>query len=364
MWAPPRQWQVCVLTRNQVLIAAVLLLPAFSRVSAADAEEPIYGGLGLTLGEVLEHASYGAEIATVPSLNLIEASTKLAPGTHHPWHYLSRLNLPRPLREISNSSYVMLNDETQIMHIVNVSHVKGCDNEFAWLKATLAKKYRVQSDVETEPANHYQRSLNIDFLSKQIYVHCGPELVIGYLDNMLIEAWREMRKTEVESRQGHLPAVAKSRLLIKQRKIVSFANTFAMGDRFHLDGAFGIQFRTPFAKNSKQAFPIDQPFYAGLPDLPKPFDQGEIQLVISPKKHPIVIRGIFDDIKFELLANALKEKYGMPSKNTPRHIIHKIGNSRAIVKKLSESKVELAFIDTHAQAEQRRRLWEQESDGL
>ena len=140
--------------------------------------------------------------------------------------------------------------------------------------------------------------------------------------------------------------------------------SFTIGDQFRLEGAFGVQFQRPFAKNSTQKFPTDQPFYAVLPNLPAPFDQGEIQLVISPDKHPIVIRGTFQELTFDEVGEALKAKYGTPMKASNRHIIHKVSGNHAIVKKLSEETIELAFIDTLAQTQQRQRLWEKESEGL
>ena len=94
-----------------------------------------------------------------------------------------------------------------------------------------------------------------------------------------------------------------------------------------LYGAFGIYFKRQFAARSTQQFPIDQPFYAVLPNLPEPFVDGEILLTISPEGHPIVIRGTFDNLDFEYIAKALKAKYGTPMKASSRHIIHKVSGN-------------------------------------
>ena len=153
-------------------------------------------------------------------------------------------------------------------------------------------------------------------------------------------------------------------MVLARRRAMRFANEFTLGDQYRLDGAFGIEFGRPFAKNSSKRFPIDEPFYVVLPHLEDPFRTGDIALEISPKRHPVTIRATFQDISFDVLADALKAKYGTPSKSTTRHIIHPVGSKRAILKRLDQKRVELAFIDTVAQKAQRERLWRKESEGL
>ena len=335
---------------------------------AAEAEEPIYGGLGVVFGTPLEAQAYGAEIHDVPEsalpANRSANFSELEPGTPLPWRYFNAASLPRPLRKTPTQSFVMMNEALEPMRVISRSEVKGCGDDFDWLKATLTKKYQVQGDAEVTPEAPYERNIRIVFLSKQIEVRCGPRIVIDYMDTTLIRAWANQQTKRHEVYRRDLAAIDKRRMVMHRRQAIKFADTFTLGDQFRLEGAFGIQFQRPFAKNSTQKFPVDEPFYAVLPDLPSPFDQGDIQLVISPEKHPIVIRGTFHDMAFDDIAEAFKAKYGYPMKTSPRHIIHKISGNHAILKKMSEDTIEVAFIDTNAQKEQRERLRDKESEGL
>jgi hypothetical protein len=334
---------------------------------AASAEQPIYGGLGLTFGDALSPDDYGAEIEVIPESNLpANRSIKLPlfePGATLPWRQFNAINLPRPLRKSPTESFVMLNHALEPMRVISRTDIKDC-KDFDWMKTTLTKKYNVQGDAEIEAESPYKHALRIEFLNKQIDVRCGPVMVIDYLDASLIERWSSVQQRRYAVHLREEAAIDKRRLVLKRRTSIKFADSFTIGDQFRLEGAFGVQFQRPFAKNSTQKFPVDQPFYAVLPDLPAPFDQGEIQLVISPDKFPIVIRGTFHDLTFEQVGQALKAKYGTPLKASNRHIIHKVSGNHAIVKKLSEQTIELAFIDTGAQTQQRQRLWEKESEGL
>ncbi len=337
-------------------------------VCAENAEKPIYGGLGVEFGRTLDALSYGAEVKVVPEralpANQEMLLPELQPGAIYPWRVYSAPNLPRPYRDKTNSSYVMLNAAGEPLRVISRVQQQGCGDEFEWLKSTLTKKYDVSSDIEITAPAPYQRALRVNFLAKQIDVRCGPRTVIEYLDASALADWATAQRKQFAAYQRELSDIDKRRMVMNRRRSMKFADSFTVGDEYRLEGAFGIQFQKPFAKNSTQQFPIDAPFYAVLPNLPEPFDRGDIQLVISPERYPIVIRGTFRDLAFDDVANAFKAKYGQPMKASSRHIIHKVSGNHAIVKKLAEDTVELAFIDTAAQAEQRKRLWEQESDGL
>ena len=273
-------------------------------------------------------------------------------------------SLPRPLRKYASQNYVMLNDTGEVMRVISRTQYQGCGDEFDWLKTTLSRKYGVAGDAEIEAMEPYARALRVVFLNKQIEVRCGPVLVMDYMDIDLIRSWSSAQKARYALYQREQAVVEKRRMVLNRRQSIKFADSFTLGDQYRLEGAFGIQFQQPFAKNSAQHFPVDEPFIAVLPNLPLPFDSGEIQMVISPEKYPIVIRGTFHDVDFQQVAEALKAKYGTPMKASSRHIIHKVSGNHAIVKKLNATTIELAFIDTSAQKEQRRRLWDQESEGL
>ncbi len=334
---------------------------------AADAELPIYGGLGVELGEVLPAERSGAEViapsgATLPDNRNLELPP-MEPGAVYPWRYLVDPQLPRLFREQSAEAYVMLNSNREVMRVLAHIQNPDCADNFDWLKHTISKKYEVSADAEYSAAPQ-TRSLRITFSSRQIDVHCGKRLTIDYLDLSMISVWADTQQRRYAEYQRQVAQLEKREMVLERRKQLRFADTFTMGDQFRLDGAFGVQFEQPFAKNSTQNFPVDEPFYAVLPGMPEPFTKGDLQLTISPDKHPIVIRGRFPDIDFERIAAALRTKYGLPMKESSRHIIHKVNGDHVIIKRLDRRLTELAFIDTSAQDAHRQRLWNKESEGL
>ncbi len=351
-----------------LVLCGVFAVLFSSPAQAEQAEKPIYGGLGAEFGRPLAMDTFGAEVKIVPEQSLpvnhsITLPT-LRPGAIYPWRLFPQANLPRPYRDLPSSSFVMLNQRAEPMRVISRIEERGCGENFEWLKTTLAKKYQAGDEVEITAPAPYERALRISYLSRQIDVRCGPATVIEYLDAQALTLWAAGEAKQFEAYQRELTDIEKRRLVMNQRRAMKFADSFTVGDEYRLEGAFGIQFQKPFARNSTQNFPVDAPFYAVLPNLPEPFDRGDIQLVISPERHPIVIRGTFKDLVFDDVADAFKAKYGQPMKASSRHIIHRVSSNHAIVKKLSEDAVEIAFIDTVAQAEQRKRLWAQESDGL
>jgi hypothetical protein len=346
--------------------ALAVLLSSFA--TAQQADKPIYGGLGAQFGRPLAMDTFGAEVKIVPEqalpANRSITLPPLRPGNIYPWRLFPKANLPRPYRDKPSKSFVMLNQRAEPMRVISRIFESGCDEDFDWLKATLAKKYDAAGDIEITAPVPFERALRISYLSRQIDVRCGPATVIEYLDVEALTAWAADLQKEFEAYERELADIEKRRLVMNQRRAIKFADSFTVGDQYRLEGAFGIQFQKPFARNSTQNFPVDAPFYAVLPNLPEPFDRGDIQLVISPERHPIIIRGTFKDLVFDDVADAFKAKYGQPMKASSRHIIHRVSSNHAIVKKLAEDTVEIAFIDTVAQTEQRKRLWAEESDGL
>ena len=349
-------------------LLSLITLCATCAVWAAPAEVPVLGGLGVQLGVTLPDGAVGAELTEVPEA-LLPPGTNITlpliePGGRHPWQHFNSPNIPRLYRDLPVQSFVMVNDAGAAMRVIARVNYRGCDEKFDWLKNTISKKYKVRGDAEVAPPAGYERALRIAAIDRQIEVRCGPRLVLDYLDLTLIKAWSRQQGRRWAVYQRDQAAIAKRQLVLDQRRAVKFADSFTLGNQYRLDGAFGIYFKRQFAARSTQQFPIDQPFYAVLPNLPEPFVDGEILLTISPEGHPIVIRGTFDNLDFEYIAKALKAKYGTPMKASSRHIIHKVSGNHAIVKKIREDLIELAFVDTNAKEAQRARLWAQESEGL
>jgi len=339
-----------------------------SSLLGAPAEVPVLGGLGLRLGLPVPEGAAGAELTPVPEAALPPGANipipQVEPGGRYPWQHFNSPNIPRLYRGVPVQSFVMVSDAGEAMRVVARVNYRGCDEKFDWLKDTISKKYDVHGDAEVTPPAGYERALTITAIDRQIEVRCGPRLVLDYIDLTLIKAWSKQQGRRWTVYQRDQATIAKRQLVLDQRRAVKFADSFTLGSQYRLDGAFGIYFKRPFAERSTQQFPIDQPFYAVLPNLPEPFGEGEILLTISPERHPIVIRGTFDKLDFEYIADALKAKYGTPMKASSRHIIHKVSGNHAIVKRMGADMIELAFIDATEKEAQRARLWAQESEGL
>ena len=352
-----------------IVAAAVSGWPSFGL--AAVAETPIHGGLGVQFDQPVTAQQIGAQLQDPSHITgvLLPENRKMIepqiePGGHYPWHRFPGVVLPRPLRVYEHSAHIMLNTEGLPIRVSVTVSVNGCGEEFKWMRETLAKKYRVIGDMNATPPESYQQALRVVFVDRQIDMWCGPQTVIQYLDFSQLRQWAVTQHKVYDVYVRERSKQEKRQLVLHRRRSENFANQFTMGDQYKLDGAFGISFRQPFAKNSTQNFPIDIPFYAVLPNLPAEFQAGEIQLVISPLKHPIIIRGTFRELQFDKVKNALRAKYGTPMKSTDRHVIHKVADKHAILKRMSLDTIELAFIDTLAQTEQRARLWEEETQGL
>ena len=358
------------------LLAALVLfsLTSVANVHAAIAERPISGGLGITFGQVVPNNALGAHLLNSPEEwptpdNRNFSPPIIEPGGYLPWRYFSSIVLPRPLRGLPHNSYIMVNDGHYPLRVVTSLEHRGCGEKFEWLEATLAKKYQLIGDANKaltaeDIKQGIERKLRITFSGKQIDISCGRNLRMAYLDFKALRAWGLWQRKNYQAYQRAQATEEKRSLILERRRAVLFADTFTIGDRFSLDGAFGIMFKQPFAKNSTQNFPTDIPFYVGLPNLPAEFSNGDIKLVIGPERLPIVIRGKFRNLSFEKVDAALRAKYGSPMKGSERHVIHKIDGNHAILKRLPNEYIEVAFIDTVAQSIQRERLWQKESEGL
>ena len=354
------------LALTSITLSLLLLTP--SPTHAVVAEKPIEGGLGIIFNSVLKPDELGSELEHVdvaldPDNRKIQALPSL-PGQRQAWRHYLKPNLPRPLRKYPAATFVMLDEENRAMRVTGKIELAGCGAEVDWLVRTITKKYKVSRDMLISSQISENQAYRATFAGKQIDLRCGAELVVDYADYRAIAAWSKRQAARVRSYERQQAAVKKRQLVLDRRRAIRFADEFTLGDRFRLMGAFGIPFNQPFARNSTQNFPIDTPFAAVLPGLAPEFASGEITLEIAPDRSPIVIRGRFHEVSFKALAHALSAKYGTPLKASSRHIIHKIGANHAIVKRLAADSVELAFIDTVAQAAQRDRRWQQESEGV
>ena len=340
-----------------------------SEIPSNAAEAPIVGGLGLRFLEAVGPSRLGAEVDRVPGSQLPDNRAEssipsIPPGARQPWRYFADPQLPRPFRHRESKSFVMLDDADKPVRILSHIQQKGCGEDFEWLKTTLRKKYEVKKELKIAELAGNGKHLRLVFSDRQIDVSCGERLTLDYGDYKALSRWSKLQEQRTTAYERERQALDKRRMVLETGRALRFADTFTLGDRYRLMGGFGVAFKQPFAKNSTQVFPVDTPFIAMLPALEEPFDAGEIILEISPDKEPITIRGRFRDVAFESLAAALKAKYGAPMKASNRHVIHKVSGNHAILKRLDSRTVEVAFIDTKAQSEQRQRKWQQESEGL
>jgi|GEM_PF-2588223 len=352
---------------------------AATPIDGGMAQNPIVGGLGIEFSHIVDPTLLGAEYAftTLPHAsfanNRIATLPKLVElpiqqTNELPWRRFAGVVLPRPLREISSNTFIMLNDNGSANRITSIVEHAGCDDHFDWMHRTLVKKYDVDGAAEVlvsqaQSERGIQQAIRISFSEVQIDVSCGNQFVIDYAHYGRIATWLFERQKLRDQHQFELRELATKRKILDQQRAVQFANSFTLGDQFRLQGAFGIAFARPFAAKSKQTFPVDEPFYAQLPNLPERFAAGEIKVEISPERMPITIRGRFPDISFEEIHKGLQAKYGSPLKSTSRHLVYKVSGNHVIVRK-KKSGIELTFIDSLQQDAQRKRRWRAETEGL
>lgn len=348
----------------------VLVVAALSNAAhaAGRAEVPVPGGLGVRFGQPVDTAAMGFErpapaefpLPTNVDLTLPE----LVPGTALPWRWLRSPVLPRPFRNAPHEAWVMLNEAGEPMRIAVKVELEGCTEAFEWLTETLVSKYAVNGAPDTDPPQGFDRAIRVVSAGRQIDARCGKWLGLEYSDFDQLTRWADRQKN-LRTRYDRQEKTREQRqIVLDARRAHAYADTFTLGDQYRLTGAFGIAFEKPFAPNSTQQFPHDQPFFIGLPNLPEAFREGEILLEIAPNRVPIVIRGTFKGLEFEDLAAALRSKFGTPVKASERHIVHRVSNKRAILKRLPGARVELTFIDIEAQEDQRARRWAAETEGL
>lgn len=341
--------------------------PSESAWVEAQATKPLLGGLGVTFGQKLPPDHVGAELAlppVPPAANVKLKETRLLPGQVNPWRLLLQPNLPRPFRKFSSEAFVMLNHDNLPLRAVSRIEYEGCGEEVAWLHNIIVKKYEVDRALPPFETGADSGRFRFLFSDKQIDVSCGEQLQIDYADYGAIRSWTERQRRLVAKDQRNRTEVERKAFILDNQRAMRFADEFTLGDRYRLSGGFGIAFDRAFAPNSSKEFPIDQTFIVVLPELPDAFKDGEIRMEISPAREPIVIRGKFTNLDFERVAHALRAKYGTPMKSTDRHVIHKVSGNHAILRRLPDGVVELAFIDTEAKAAQRARRWARESEGV
>lgn len=358
--------------RQLARIATHICVPLLCFVPPSFAQEiatlPIEGGLGVRFGEPLPIQQRGAELTQAPQAKaenrLGLRPVELVYGQQQPWRVLLEPQLPRPFRKYNSATFVMLDQDDKAMRVVAEIETKGCGAEIGWLYDIITRKYAVERPAAKPEPSQTTARMRFIFVNKQIDVSCGDRLVIDYADYGAIKAWtkRQQKIATLDKRQR--AAAEKKAFLLERRRAERFADEFTVGDRYRLEGGFGITFGEPFAPKSKQRFPVDQAFIVVLPNLTPTFASGELRLELGPARQPIVIRGQFEDLEFERIAAALRAKYGTPMKSTERHVIHKVSGNHAIVKRLGVNLIEIAFIDTDAKAEQRQRRWDKESEGL
>ena len=360
--------------RQAYAISLALTLAALPSLAITNnAGLPVAGGLGIKFGKVVAPSSVAAEIASHQDIQALQLPDNIAvtlpptePGGQHPWRLFPGVVHPHPLRGLNAKSYIMLNRQQLPLRALTVVNKMGCDETFEWVVETLTKKYQV--DGKPEPATRGKSSGSKHFrvisADRQIDAYCGDQFVLDYIDQRALKTWVKEQTRRNEQYNRYQNETHNRNLVLQRRRSARFADSFTMGDRFKLLGAFNVAFGTPFARHSKQQFPVDVPFYAVLPQLPEAFANGDIQLVISPERIPILIRGQFREVDFDTVREALLAKYGTAIKSTNRHVIHQISDRHAILKRLSKDTIEIAFIDTREKERQRQRLWAAESEGL
>ena len=348
-----------VLTRSA--LQAVLILLA-SSATAAEHRPAVQSAFGLPFGAPVPEEQLGAHLDHTPYDAATATSVMGAVGLsgtlpERYWHHISPFQTPRVLRKAAVRYFVHLDGSGTLLQFA-VALQRDCPSLADSLGSLVTRKYGFEPDRLTinaalAPFDRWA------FAERQLVILCaGQAGWMIYTDPSALSGW-----------QRSVALAEKNARAISERGQVVQANRFLQGNRRGLDGAFGIPFAAPFPGH--ESLPDDESAAIELADLAPPFNSGGYEIITSPKGYPIRIAGIFDHLKLDWAAPLLEAKLGTPQKRSARHIVHKVGEDFAILKRLPGGGLEIVVIDGSGQRAMKARAkasaeadWQDEVDGL
>lgn len=338
-------------------------LALFAHTLAAAQPRPVLeGALGIQFSEKLPPEHLGASLDGPPQdvatyASVLSSADLASEHLEDGWHYFAAQELPRVLRDTPTRYFVQIDDNQHPVQIV-AELSKNCDSLGEALGSLLTKKYGF--DAESLAINAaFTRFQRWTFRFRRAFILCsGDTGWMSFLDPEQLSSWQRSRAQAAKQQQA---------LELKGRIVQ--ASRFAHGNRRGLDGAFGVLFAAPFP--GYEQLRKDAPTPIALDGLRPPFSEGQFELTVSPNGYPFRIGAQFSALTIEWAAPLLEAKFGTPQKRTPKHIVHKVGDDFAILKKQPNGGLEMVFIDGDGQRGQRARAdaaaeadWQDEVEGL
>ncbi len=294
-----------------------------------------------------------------PPAGLPPVDTTLPDSLLPTWYSITPTQVPKVLQAFPLDYQVMLNNQLAPLRILVTGIIdSGCASLVHQLTEILNKKYGPPVDAPARAGFQSARKYTVG--GTRIDVQCdatNQSLLLEYTDTIGYQAWHKEYQQAVVDYQ-------KAQALL-------FADKIAMGGRTLLNGVFNIVFREPMPGYSD--LPVDttssiEPIFSE-----PPFDQAgktKFSVKVGPEGKPYEIRAIAQLQTHEMadqamlqLGTAFRQKYGLPMKNSPRHLIFNISSDYLIVKRLSSKKIELVAIYRMGQQQslRRKRLAEEQA---
>ncbi len=361
------------------MLTSVVLVAVM--VGAAAAASPITGAFGLNFETPVPEQLLGASLAGPPypllPANLDQSPVESAPDRLPAWYLFSPAALPDLLDHPLVRFMVMVDGERRPVRILAEHPRPDCTADMLWLTRSIAQKYRAETDPFGAERHGFARSARFVHKNQQVDVSCGPALLVEYTDADAYENWRQAETLAQETHHQRTRKLQRLRLDLQVEHDRQFADTFTRGERFRIEGAWGVNFGVPFEATETEMLdaPVDEPFSVALRELSAPFADGSFTLTLGPDRVPVRIVGNFPDVDahlFRRVAAALRAKFGAPMKDGDTHKIHKVNGDHLVARHdAANGTLHMTFINGKARRAQKERLllaqqrqFEEETAGL
>jgi hypothetical protein len=317
---------------------------------AATATEPapIGGAFGFTFGNPLVHASAAPLPAErVPPKLLDEFIAIDAPLHLQPqWQVVTPL-LPLDVLDNSAPLYLVQIDESALPLRIRVEAQPsdGCARQQREVADLLAVKYAPNASAPwIDGVVEYSDG------ERRATLRCEDKtLILEYVDRAAYAAWYD--RWVASSKAWHKADA--------ERRHLAFADRITLGDAKRLDGALGVELRATFAGFGAVLPDVALPVPVSA-DLPLPVEN--LSVVLDPDRVPYEIRA---SLRYPTataatngigqLRNALREKYGVPARDTPEHLIFNVGGDLLAIRLADPTHVAVTAVRQEGLQAQRMR---------
>lgn len=323
----------------------------------------------------------GASLADPPypllPANLDQSLVVSAPNRLPAWYLFSPAALPDLLDDPLVRFMVMVDGERRPVRILAEHPRPDCTADMLWLTRNIAQKYRAVTDPHGAERHGFARSARFVHKNQQVDVSCGPALLVEYTHAGAYQDWHEAETLAQETHREKQQKLQRLELDLRIERARQFADTFTLGERFRLEGVWGVSFGVPFEASQTELLdaPSDEPFSVTLRDLNPPFEDGSFILTLGPDRVPVRVAGSFPDADarlFRQVAAALRAKFGAPMKDGNTHKIHKVNGDHLVARHDTRNgQLHMTFINGKARRAQKERLllaqqqqFEEETAGL